>query len=84
MEFLVLNLPWRATELDLEQLFADHVDEVVDAKIITDDNGRSRGSGLIKVKCDDSDKVIHAVSGLTVGGRVVTARLSNSRFNPAR
>lgn len=84
IEFLVLNLPWRATELDLEKLFADHVDEVVDAKIITDDNGRSRGSGLIKVKCDDIEKVVHAVSGLTVGGRVVTVKLSNSRFNPLR
>ncbi len=64
------NLPFSATEQELEELFGQH-GSVASAKIINDrDTGRSRGFGFIEM--DDgaaADKAIQALDGSQMDGR---------------
>jgi RNA recognition motif-containing protein len=64
------NLPFSATEQELEELFGQH-GSVTAAKIINDrETGRSRGFGFVEM--DDgaaADKAIQALDGSQMGGR---------------
>ncbi|HQY28815.1 MAG TPA: RNA-binding protein [Burkholderiaceae bacterium] len=64
------NLPWRATDAQLSQLFGNH-GEVVDAKIVTDrETGRSRGFGFVTMASDDAAQAaIRALNGYSLEGR---------------
>ncbi len=64
------NLPWRATDAQLSQLFGNH-GEVVDAKIVTDrETGRSRGFGFVTMASDDAvQAAIRALNGYSLEGR---------------
>ena len=64
------NLPWRATDAQLSQLFGNHGD-VVDAKIVTDrETGRSRGFGFVTMASDDAAQAaIRALNGYSLEGR---------------
>jgi len=80
------NLPFSATEQDLEQLFgkSGSVDSV---NIVTDrDTGRSRGFGFVEMESQESaDSAIRSLNGYELSGRALTvneARPKESR--PAR
>lgn len=64
------NLPWRATDAQLEQMFASH-GEVIEAKIVTDrDTGRSRGFGFVTMAAPDAAQAaISAINGQPLEGR---------------
>jgi len=64
------NLPWRATDAQLTQLFGAH-GEVVDARIVTDrETGRSRGFGFVTMAdADAAQNAIRALNGHSLEGR---------------
>ncbi len=64
------NLPWRATEAQLTQLFGAH-GEVVDAKIVSDrETGRSRGFGFVTMSdASAAQNAIGALNGAPLEGR---------------
>ncbi len=64
------NLPWRATDAQLTQLFGAH-GEVTDARIVTDrETGRSRGFGFVTMtSADEAQNAIRALNGYSLEGR---------------
>ncbi len=64
------NLPWRATDAQLTELFGAH-GEVVDARIVTDrETGRSRGFGFVTMSsADAAQNAIRALNGHSLEGR---------------
>ena len=64
------NLPWRATDAQLSQLFGAHGD-VSEAKIVTDrETGRSRGFGFVTMTDDGAAQTaIRAMNGYSLEGR---------------
>ena len=64
------NLPWRATDAQLSELFGQHGD-VTDAKIVTDrETGRSRGFGFVTMGNNDAAQAaIRALNGFSLEGR---------------
>ncbi|MEX1022243.1 MAG: RNA-binding protein [Dehalococcoidia bacterium] len=70
------NLPFSATEEQVEQLFAAH-GEVIGVALPTDrDTGRPRGFGFVEMESDAAAAAIRALDGVDFGGR-------NLRVNPA-
>lgn len=70
MNIYVGNLPFRTTNHDLEQLFAQH-GSVDSASVIMDrETGRSRGFGFVEMSNDDEARAaIQALDGQDFGGR---------------
>lgn len=66
------NLPWRATDAQLSQLFGAH-GEVSDARIVTDrETGRSRGFGFVTMSnAEAAAKAIAALNGYSIEGRAL-------------
>ena len=64
------NLPWRATDAQLQELFGAH-GEVTDARIVTDrETGRSRGFGFVTMSSPEAaQKAITALNGYSIEGR---------------
>ena len=64
------NLPWRATDAQLTQLFGAH-GEVTDARIVTDrETGRSRGFGFVTMTvAEAAQNAIRALNGHSLEGR---------------
>lgn len=71
-KLFVGNLPWSATNDDLQNMFAQH-GTVTSATIITDKmTGRSRGFGFVEMENDaEADAAIAAVNGQDIGGRKI-------------
>jgi len=66
------NLPWATKAEELREVFSDY-GVVHDSRIITDRNtGRSRGFGFVEVSDADAEKMIAALNGTELGGRVIT------------
>ena len=66
------NLPWSATNEELEQKFAEF-GNVKSARIVTDKfSGKSRGFGFVDMEDADAEKAIAAMSGKKVGDRELT------------
>lgn len=70
MNIYVGNLPYTATEDELEALFAEH-GPVVRVNIISDrETGRSKGFGFIEMTNQpDGEKAIEALDGADLQGR---------------
>ncbi len=66
------NLPWRATDAQLTEMFAAH-GEVIEARIITDrETGRSRGFGFVTMANNDgAQAAIRALNGNSLEGRAL-------------
>jgi len=69
------NLPFKATESEVENLFAQY-GTVLSVKLITDrDSGRLRGFGFVEM--EDAGEAVSSLDGTDMGGR-------NLRVNEAR
>jgi RNA recognition motif-containing protein len=66
------NLPWRATDAQLTEMFAIHGD-VIEARIINDrETGRSRGFGFVTMSAGDAaQNAIRALNGTSLEGRAL-------------
>ena len=66
------NLPWRATDAQLSEMFAAH-GEVTEARIIMDrETGRSRGFGFVTMANNDgAQSAIRALNGHSIEGRAL-------------
>lgn len=73
------NLPWATKPEDLADAFSEH-GEVVSSRIITDrETGRSRGFGFVEVSDEDAEKMIAAMNGKELNGRVITVNEAKAR-----
>lgn len=71
------NLPFRTTETEVRELFAQY-GTVHDVRLITDrETGRPRGFGFVEMDEGEADAAIQALDGTEMGGR-------NLRVNEAR
>lgn len=76
------NLPWRATEAELKELFGTF-GTVRSVSIVTDrDTGRSRGFGFVEMDDADMQKALNGANGRDFGGRAL--RVSEARERPVR
>jgi RNA recognition motif-containing protein len=71
-KLFVGNLPWSATNDDLQQAFSQH-GAVTSATILTDKmTGRSRGFGFVEMENDaEAEAAIAALNGTDMGGRKI-------------
>lgn len=75
----VANLPWGATDQDVEELF-ERFGEVHQATIITDRRtGRSRGFGFVDMPAAAALVAVEGLHGSMLGGRDLTVRLARPR-----
>lgn len=71
------NLPWSATEEEVQGLFAAH-GKVLSVKLITDrETGRARGFGFVEMDDADAAAAIEALDNSSYGGR--TLRVNEAR-----
>lgn len=77
------NLPWATKPEDLADAFAEY-GEVVSSRIITDrETGRSRGFGFVEVGDSDAERMIEAMNGKELNGRVITVNEAKPREGEA-
>ena len=82
MRLFVGNLPYRATEDMLNDLFSQ-VGEVVSATIVTDrDTGRSRGFAFVEMEQDAAERAIEQFNGYEIDGRKIN--VNEARPRPER
>ncbi|MCD5406482.1 MAG: RNA-binding protein [Desulfotomaculum sp.] len=73
------NLPWSIKSEELTTVFSTH-GEVISSRVITDrETGRSRGFGFVEVNKNDAQKIIKALNGTELEGRVITVNEAKSR-----
>ena len=76
------NLPFSATEQDLEELFSQS-GQVDSANVVTDrDTGRSRGFGFVEMETQEAaDAAIQALNGYELSGRALTVNEARPKEN---
>jgi len=73
------NLSWQTAEAELTGAFEAH-GQVVSARIVTErETGRSRGFGFVEVEDADAQKMIKAMNGASLGGRVLIVNESRPK-----
>ncbi|MCZ6783902.1 MAG: RNA-binding protein [Proteobacteria bacterium] len=73
------NLPWSATEADLQSLFQTF-GSVHSSAVITDrETGRSRGFGFVEMDEQDAEKAINELNGRDFGGRALRVNEAQER-----
>ena len=75
------NLPWSATNEELEQKFSEF-GNVKSARIVNDKfSGKSRGFGFVDMEDADAVKAIDAMSGQKWGERELTINEAKPKSN---
>ncbi|GAB6158137.1 RNA-binding protein [Desulfotomaculum varum] len=73
------NLPWATKAEDLQEAFSQY-GEVLSSRVITDrETGRSRGFGFVEVNDADVEKMVAALNGTELGGRIITVNEAKAR-----
>lgn len=74
------NLPWRATDAQLTQLFSAH-GEVSEARVVTDrETGRSRGFAFVSMATAEAARAaIAALNGHNLDGRALVVNEANEQ-----
>lgn len=76
------NLPWSATEEQIQDLFANY-GTVHSVKLITDrETGRARGFGFVEMDDVEASAAIEALDNSSFGGR--TLRVNEARPKDVR
>ena len=71
------NLPWSATEEDVQGLFSAH-GNVLSVKLVTDrETGRARGFGFVEMEDEGASAAVEALDNSSFGGR--TLRVNEAR-----
>jgi len=85
MNIYVANIPWKASEEQLKQLFAEY-GEVSSAKIIMDKvTQRSRGFGFVEMPDDAAaQKAIAELDGGLVEGRAIKVMVAKPKEEKER
>ncbi len=66
------NLPWSATDAELQSKFAEF-GTVISARVVTDKfSGKSRGFGFVDMEDADAEKAIAGMTGYKWGDREIT------------
>ena len=83
MDIYVGNLPYDATDADLQQLFQKY-GTVASVRVITDKlSGRSKGFGFVEMPDhDEADKAIQNTNGSDFMGRSLRVNESQPRPRP--
>jgi len=73
------NLPWSASDAELNQIFGEF-GTVHSAVVITDrDTGRSRGFGFVEMDDADADRAIEQTDGKDMDGRPLRVNEAQNR-----
>ncbi|MDR1856222.1 MAG: RNA-binding protein [Desulfovibrio sp.] len=73
------NLPWSATEEEVQNLFAEH-GNVISVKLVSDrDTGRARGFGFVEMEDAEADSAIEALDNFSFGGRALRVNEAKPR-----
>lgn len=74
------NIPWRISEQELGDTFANYA-QVTSVRIVQDrETGRSKGFGFIGLETDqDVDTVINKLDGYEIMGRQIRVNRANQR-----
>ena len=73
------NLPWSATEEQVQALFAEY-GKVLTVKLISDrETGRARGFGFVEMEDADALKAIEALDNQDFGGRTLRVNEAKPR-----
>ncbi len=73
------NLPYTASEADVEKLFAQH-GQVHSVKLVNDrETGRPRGFGFVEMDAAGAEAAIQALNGTDFGGRGLRVNLAQGR-----
>ena len=76
------NLPWSATEEQVQSLFADY-GPVVSVKLVSDrETGRARGFGFVEMEEPGASAAIEALATANFGGR--TLRVNEAKLRAPR
>lgn len=71
----VSNLPWSATDEELEALFTQH-GIVTQATVMIDNRGRSKGYALVDMPKSEAPRAADALNGHLMDGRPIKVRLA--------
>ena len=78
------NLPFKATEEEIEQLFAAH-GKVLSVKLLTDrETGKPRGFGFVEMEDSEAAPAIKALDGQDFQGRPLRINEASPREETAR
>ena len=78
------NLPFRASETEVRELFAQH-GTVQSVRLITDrQTGRPRGFGFVEMDQEEADAAIKAIDGTEFGGRSLRVNEASERGGERR
>jgi RNA recognition motif-containing protein len=73
------NLPWSATEAQIQDLFAEH-GEVISVNLVSDrDTGRARGFGFVEMGDADASAAIEALDNFSLDGRTLRVNEAKPR-----
>ncbi|MDR1125340.1 MAG: RNA-binding protein [Deltaproteobacteria bacterium] len=73
------NLPWSATEEELQNLFSSH-GNVLSVKLISDrETGRARGFAFVEMDDADALTAAQALDGASFGGRTLRVNEAQPR-----
>ncbi|MDR2800644.1 MAG: RNA-binding protein [Desulfovibrio sp.] len=73
------NLPWSASEEQVQDLFAAH-GKVLSVKLVSDrETGRARGFGFVEMEDAEADAAIEALDNFSLGGRTLRVNEAKPR-----
>lgn len=73
------NLPYKATEIEVQSLFEKY-GEVESVKLIVDrDTGRKKGYGFVTMNDEDAQKAIEELNDTEFGGRNIKVNMAKER-----
>jgi RNA recognition motif-containing protein len=73
------NLPWSASEEQVQDLFAEH-GKVLSVKLVSDrETGRARGFGFVEMEDAEADAAIEALDNFSLGGRTLRVNEAKPR-----
>lgn len=75
----IANLPWQATDADLETMFARHGTVHASSVIVDSRSGRSKGFGFVDMPKSDAEAAIKALDGSKLEGRALAVRFAKPR-----